>query len=345
MIAFRRNHDERRCRLSRGEADAQSAPAGNPPLVATISAMNTPTSPDTPDTDGAHIARSRLDAHLDAAPRAWPLDIVAATGSTNADLAARLKTLPRTAHALPAPLVRVAFEQTAGRGRQGRPWFAQPGNALLCSVGCIVPRPVDALGGLSIAIGVALAEGLATLPLDARSRVALKWPNDLLLTATDDGGTSRIVGKLAGILIETVWTTADATAVVIGFGINVRGAEAVAAQVDALRAREAALASGLPPAALSMACASANLTDTLAASLNALTPALAQFATDGLAPFLPRWHALHAYAGREVVLLEQGVERARGIATGIDAAGQLLLDTPNGIQAIAAGDVSLREAQ
>ncbi|HDR8911035.1 TPA: biotin--[acetyl-CoA-carboxylase] ligase, partial [Burkholderia multivorans] len=32
--------------------------------------MNTPTSPDTPDTDGAHIARSRLDAHLDAAPRA-----------------------------------------------------------------------------------------------------------------------------------------------------------------------------------------------------------------------------------------------------------------------------------
>ncbi|MDF0500277.1 biotin--[acetyl-CoA-carboxylase] ligase, partial [Burkholderia cenocepacia] len=203
---------------------------------------------------------------------------------------------------------------------------------------------IDALGGLSIAIGVALAEGLATLPLDARMRVALKWPNDLLLT-TDDDGTPRIVGKLAGILIETVWTTADATAVVIGFGINVRGAEAVAAQVDALRAREATLASGLPPAALSIACASANLTDTLAASLNALTPALAQFGTDGLAPFLPRWHALHAYAGREVVLLEQGVERARGIATGIDATGQLLLDTPNGVQTIAAGDVSLREAQ
>ncbi|MBY4716474.1 biotin--[acetyl-CoA-carboxylase] ligase, partial [Burkholderia cepacia] len=162
--------------------------------------MNAPTSSDTPDSGDAHIARNRLEAHLDAAPRAWPLDIVAATGSTNADVATRLKALPRHANALPAPLVRVAFEQTAGRGRQGRPWFAQPGNALLCSVGCIVPRPVDALGGLSIAIGVALAEGLATLPLDARSRVALKWPNDLLLTATDDG-TPRIVGKLAGILI------------------------------------------------------------------------------------------------------------------------------------------------
>ncbi|KVE15714.1 biotin--[acetyl-CoA-carboxylase] ligase [Burkholderia vietnamiensis] len=306
--------------------------------------MNAPTSSDKPEAGDAHIARNRLDAHLDAAPRAWPLDIVAATGSTNADLANRLKALPRTANALPAPLVRVAFEQTAGRGRQGRPWFAQPGNALLCSVGCIVPRPVDALGGLSIAIGVALAEGLATLPLDGGTRVALKWPNDLLLTSTE-GDTTRIAGKLAGILIETVWNTDDATAVVIGFGINVRGAQAVAAQVDALRARDAALASGLPPAALSAACASANLTDTLAAALNALTPALAQFASDGLAPFVPRWHALHAYAGCEVVLLEQGVERARGIATGIDATGRLLLDTPDGVQAIAAGDVSLREAQ
>ncbi|HDR9202778.1 TPA: biotin--[acetyl-CoA-carboxylase] ligase [Burkholderia vietnamiensis] len=306
--------------------------------------MNAPTSSDKPEAGDAHIARNRLDAHLDAAPRAWPLDIVAATGSTNADLANRLKALPRTANALPAPLVRVAFEQTAGRGRQGRPWFAQPGNALLCSVGCIVPRPVDALGGLSIAIGVALAEGLATLPLDGGTRVALKWPNDLLLTRTE-GAATRIAGKLAGILIETVWNTDDATAVVIGFGINVRGAQAVAAQVDALRARDAALASGLPPAALSAACASANLTDTLAAALNALTPALAQFASDGLAPFVPRWHALHAHAGREVVLLEQGVERARGIATGIDATGRLLLDTPDGVQAIAAGDVSLREAQ
>ncbi|KDB09038.1 biotin/acetyl-CoA-carboxylase ligase [Burkholderia sp. lig30] len=305
--------------------------------------MNAPTSSDTPDSGDAHIARSRLEAHLDAAPRAWPLDVVAATGSTNADLAARLKTLPRTASALPAPLVRVAFEQTAGRGRQGRPWFAQPGNALLCSVGCIVPRPIDALGGLSIAIGVALAEGLAALPLDGRSGIALKWPNDVLLTAAD-AGARRIVGKLAGILIETVWTTPAATAVVIGFGVNVRGAETVAAQVDAQRAREASLAGALPPAALSSAWSAANLTDTLAASLNALTPALAQFAAEGLAPFLPRWHALHAYAGREVVLLEQGIERARGIATGIDAAGQLLLDTADGIRAIAAGDVSLREA-
>ncbi|MBN3821595.1 biotin--[acetyl-CoA-carboxylase] ligase, partial [Paraburkholderia sp. Se-20369] len=42
--------------------------------------MNAPTSSDTPESGDPHIARGRLEAHLDATPRAWPLDIVAATG-------------------------------------------------------------------------------------------------------------------------------------------------------------------------------------------------------------------------------------------------------------------------
>ncbi|MBI0327172.1 biotin--[acetyl-CoA-carboxylase] ligase [Burkholderia plantarii] len=289
--------------------------------------------------DDARIDPTRAHSLPANAPEPWPLDIVEATGSTNADLAAHLKTLPRTRSALPRPIVRVAYEQTAGRGRQGRPWFALPGNALLCSVGCVLPRPVDALAGLSLAVGVALAEGLAALPLARGQRVRLKWPNDLLLA---DGDLP--VGKLGGILVETVWNTADATAIVIGFGINVRGAEAVAAEVAALRERNAALAGALPPAALSSACASANLTDTLAAVLDPLATALERFAADGLAPFRPRWAALHAHAGREVVLLEQGREVARGVAAGIDDSGQLLLDTADGRRAIAAGDVSLRES-
>lgn len=288
--------------------------------------------------DDARIDPARAHALPASAPEPWPLDIVDATGSTNADLAAHLKTLPRTRAALPRPIVRVAYEQTAGRGRQGRPWFALPGNALLCSVGCVLPRPVDALAGLSLAVGVALAEGLGTLPLRGQ-RVRLKWPNDLLLT---DGDTP--LGKLGGILVETVWNTADATAIVIGFGINVRGAEAVAAEVDALRARDATLVGALPPAALSAACPSANLTDTLAAVLDPLATALEHFSAAGLAPFRARWAALHAHAGREVVLLEQGKEVARGLAIGIDETGQLRLDTPDGERAIAAGDISLRES-
>jgi BirA family transcriptional regulator, biotin operon repressor / biotin---[acetyl-CoA-carboxylase] ligase len=88
----------------------------------------------------------------------------------------------------------------------------------------------------------------------------------------------------------------------------------------------------------------ANLTDTLAAELNALEAVLKRFGAEGFAPFQPRWNACHAYAGREVVLLEQGVEQGRGVAVGVDERGQLLLDTPDGRQVIATGDVSLRLA-
>jgi BirA family biotin operon repressor/biotin-[acetyl-CoA-carboxylase] ligase len=71
---------------------------------------------------------------------------------------------------------------------------------------------------------------------------------------------------------------------------------------------------------------------------------LQRFASEGFAPFRQRWNACHGYAGREVVLIEQGVEVARGVAAGVDESGQLLLDTASGRESISTGDVSLRLA-
>jgi BirA family transcriptional regulator, biotin operon repressor / biotin---[acetyl-CoA-carboxylase] ligase len=281
------------------------------------------------------IDRVRAAERFAPAVRNWTIEIVDETGSTNADLMAELKALSRDAFALRVPTVRVAYRQTAGRGRQGRSWFGEPGNALMLSLGCVLPRPLEGLAGLSLAIGTALVEGLRALPLAGEANVALKWPNDLLL----DGG------KLAGILIETAWSTPDASAVVIGAGINLKGAETLAAQVDALQAGVRAQARATQPAALSQAWPDANLTETFVAVLNALDGALARFSSEGFAPFAERWSAYHAYAGREVVLLEQGAEVARGIALGVDALGQLLLDTTDGVRPIATGDVSLRLAE
>jgi BirA family transcriptional regulator, biotin operon repressor / biotin---[acetyl-CoA-carboxylase] ligase len=289
------------------------------------------------DGDGAawRIDRERVAERFTPAVRNWTIDIVDETGSTNADLMSVLRNAAREEPALRVPTVRIAYSQTAGRGRQGRAWFGEPGNALMFSLGCVLPRPLDALAGLSLAVGTALVDGLGALPLAAGATLALKWPNDVLL----DGG------KLAGILIETAWSTQAESAVVIGIGINVRGAEALAAQVDAAQAGVAPQARSTQPAALSQALAGANLAETLAAVLNALDDALARFCAAGFAPFVQRWSACHAYAGREVVLLEQGVEAARGIALGVDALGQLLIDTPDGVRAIATGDVSLRLAE
>src|SRR6202012_2660443 len=216
------------------------------------------------------IDRERAVALFGAHAQDWPIEIVEETGSTNADLMARVKALPHRSNALPRPIVRVAYLQTAGRGRRGRPWYAEPGNALRFSVACVFPRPLEDLAGLSLAVGVALVDGLRSLPVAGPGQIALKWPNDVLLEGD----------KLAGILIETAWSTDDASAVVIGIGTNVKGADELAAKV---------------------------------AELSALEPMLQRFGAEGFAPFQPRWNAVHAYAGREVVLLEQGQELARGV--------------------------------
>ena len=296
----------------------------------------TPPTPETPSAGDWRIDRNRAITLFGPAANDWPIEIVEETGSTNADLMARLKALPQKRDALARPIVRVAYLQTAGRGRRGRTWVAQPGDALLFSIGCVLPRPIEGLAGLSLAIGSALVDGLRTLPVTAPGQIALKWPNDVLLEGD----------KLVGILVETAWTTADATAVVIGIGTNVRGEDALAAKVEALNAAggSAAVVPGTTPTALSRAWPHANLTDTLAAELNALEAALQRFGAAGFAPFQARWNACHAYAGREVAIYEQGKELLRGTAAGVDERGQLLVDTPNGRETVTAGDVSLRLA-
>jgi BirA family biotin operon repressor/biotin-[acetyl-CoA-carboxylase] ligase len=102
-------------------------------------------------------------------------------------------------------LVVVADEQTAGRGRHGRSWSAEPGAALLVSVLLRPALPPDRLHLVTLAAAVAATEAVLTV---AGFEAQVKWPNDLVV---DDH-------KLAGILAE-----ADgAGAVVVGMGLNVR---------------------------------------------------------------------------------------------------------------------------
>jgi BirA family biotin operon repressor/biotin-[acetyl-CoA-carboxylase] ligase len=276
------------------------------------------------------IEREQLIELLDPEPSRWALEVVYETGSTNADLAARLKDARGTRF---EPCVRIAYSQTAGRGRRGRPWLATPGNALLFSLGYLLPCGPDKLAGLSLAIGAAIVDGLRVLPLADGARLALKWPNDILL----DGA------KLAGVLVESAWSTRDETALVIGIGLNVGGADELERQIAALHDT---VRSNLPtpPTALSRAWPDAALTPTLAAVLNALAVALKRFGRHGFAPFRDAWLNDHAYADHEVVVLEQGEECVRGIACGVDEQGQLLVRTGERVSVVATGDVSLRLA-
>jgi BirA family biotin operon repressor/biotin-[acetyl-CoA-carboxylase] ligase len=74
----------------------------------------------------------------------------------------------------------------------------------------------------------------------------------------------------------------------------------------------------------------------VAALLSRLAAVLAEFDDTGFAPFCERWNALHAWHGREVVILDHDQVLQQGRAAGVDAIGRLLLDTP------AAGSKSYR---
>src|SRR5947207_10376488 len=89
------------------------------------------------------------------------------------------------------PLWVVAARQTAGRGRRGRNWVSQPGN-LYATLLLTDPAPAERWPQLSFVAALALRDAVAALAPALEARVAIKWPNDLLL----DGA------KVAGILIE-----------------------------------------------------------------------------------------------------------------------------------------------
>lgn len=236
------------------------------------------------------------------------VEVVPETGSTNADLLARAPTLP-------APLLLIAEHQTAGRGRAGRSWLSAPGNSLTFSLAWRFEGGLQRLTGLPLAVGVALAETLGRLG----QPVQLKWPNDVL----KDGD------KLAGILVETVAGPDGATWAVIGIGLNL-------VMPDEMEERIGRAVAAVPW------LARLERDVLMAAVLDGLSDALAQFAENGFAAFAARWNTLHAWQGETVVLLDRGEVLHEGRAAGVDDAGRLLLDTARGRTTIVAGDVSLR---
>jgi BirA family biotin operon repressor/biotin-[acetyl-CoA-carboxylase] ligase len=288
------------------------------------------------------------------------LEWVEETGSTNADVLARytdatapirtrLSTLPdgsgwAEAQAAFPPIVRVTERQSAGRGRRGKSWWSAPGSSLLFSVGAVLPMPVGALSGLSLAVGTAVIDGLRDLGLIDPARLALKWPNDLLLDEA----------KLGGILIETAATAPHAVALVIGIGINLSDTPAIpvvagAPASGALPATSLMAAVDKPTRSTQSTAHPAGLqSDALALLIPALAAMFETFTRQGFGGFRQRWWDMHRFAGREVSILESGQEQLRGTAADVDEWGRLLIDTgDNGagqrrLQAIVAGDVSLR---
>jgi BirA family transcriptional regulator, biotin operon repressor / biotin---[acetyl-CoA-carboxylase] ligase len=239
------------------------------------------------------------------------LDVVARTGSTNEDLLAAARA--GTAEGA----VLVAEQQSAGRGRQGRTWVSEPGAALTFSV-LLRPAgvPPAGRGWLPLLTGVALSRALRHV---TGVDVALKWPNDVLA-----GGS-----KLAGILAEQA-----GDAIVVGVGLNVATA---AGDLPATRA------GALP--ATSLALRGATTTDRgllLAAVLRELADWYRRWTSAGVEASGLRGEYLRecSTVGADVRVELPGGSRLAGVATGIDPAGRLLVDTAGGVVPVSAGEVA-----
>jgi BirA family biotin operon repressor/biotin-[acetyl-CoA-carboxylase] ligase len=254
------------------------------------------------------LSPQKILAHIPDLTDVLSLEVVAQTESTNSDLLTRCINLTQ-------PTMLAAEMQTAGRGRAGRSWFSEPGAALTFSVAWPFAKTGASLIGLPLAIGVALAQAL--LSLDAP--VQLKWPNDVLKEGK----------KLAGILVETA-TLDDKAWAVIGVGLNLLLSNELEQRIGHSVADAVWLAQ-------------MDRNQLLAVLLNHLTTALRQFGVSGLSSFVKPWNALHAYAGQQVTIVDQGIVARRGIALGIDQQGYLLLQSELGaISRVMVGDVSLR---
>ena len=268
---------------------------------------------------GARIHRSATRIHLDAdlidpkrvralLPR-QSIDYRAFVESTNA-------LLLDSAWQATSGSVCVAEYQTAGRGRLGRRWQAPFAGGLCFSILWRFAAAQD-LNGLSLAVGAAVAEGLA----QCGYQVGLKWPNDIVV----DGR------KLGGILVQLKRRPQQLRAV-IGVGLNVDLGDCV--QIDQPWTDLTRLRPGVRPCRSTI----------LAGLIGRIQTALVKFEAEGFPAFWAGWEDIDVLANQAVRVADNGTS-IEGVARGINSDGALRVELANGQTVeFVAGEVSVRAA-
>lgn len=269
----------------------------------------------TPDPALTALTRVAEDLWQAVAPQlpGFSVEVLPSIDSTNTELMRRARAGRHE------PVLLVALEQTAGRGRRGRDWVSTPGSSLTFSLG--LPLQPRDWSGLSLVVGVSLAEQLPPA-------VRLKWPNDLWWHDR----------KLGGILVETA-TVGALRYAVVGAGLNLR-------TPNLPETTSATTSSGTPPpmspvgldALVPPGTALPDAGDALLTLVPALARDLLRFEREGFAPFVPRFAARDALYGRPI-RLSDGQE---GTAVGVRDDGALLLDTGQRTEAVVQHEVSVR---
>ncbi len=231
------------------------------------------------------------------------------TGSTNADLSARVATAE-------SGQVLTTEEQLSGRGRSGRDWYCPAGAGLMFSVLVRLPQvPVDRRGWTGALLGLAIVTAVGRV---CGVQAAVKWPNDVLV-----GGR-----KCAGILGEMV-----DDAVVVGAGINVSLGADELPRPDAT----SLLLIGAYPAALDRAVLLAGILDDFGDLLDRWVAADGDIDASGLRA---DYRNSCATIGSDVRLVLPGGRQLLARAVDVAADGALLVEDGHGrLTAYSAADV------
>ena len=233
-------------------------------------------------------------------PVVWATEV----GSTN-DLVAM-----RARGGAAQGLVIGSDSQTAGRGRRGRAWVADPGDSVLLRPS----RSGRDIGLLPIAVAVGVADGLARIGVDTR----LVWPNDV----TVDGR------KLGGILCELASTGGELVWAVAGVGINVA------------RSPEVAAPRWRPTSVAEVAPASCSRQLVLASVLAGVSDWYARWDAGGDDAITAAFAARDALHGR-TVRVAVGDREVTGVADGLDVGGALRIRTADGsVSELGSGEVT-----
>lgn len=243
--------------------------------------------------------------------RELPLLLCFDIDSTNDLLAREMRA------GLTIPAFALADSQRTGRGRRGRVWQSPLGSNIYLSLAWRFRRPLNALSGLSLAVGLAIAEAIEA---ETGLALGLKWPNDLFL-----GGR-----KCGGILVD-LSVDRDSVKAIIGIGLNVGMPGDVAHSIDQPWA-------DLRGATENPICR----TSLTAHIIDALVLCCQRFDQSGFTPYWSRWRERDILRGKALMVL--GDNARTGYCEGVNEEGALLLRTAEGVEVIQGGEVSVRPA-
>lgn len=227
-----------------------------------------------------------------------------------------LSEAARQAATATGPVWILAYEQTAARGRRGRPWKMPPGNFSAT----LLMQPGDAESAALRSFVSALALYDAFVAATGRPELfALKWPNDVLLNG----------GKVAGILLESAGSGKRLSHLGIGIGVNlVTSPDAGEVEPRALR----------PVSLLDETGVMLRPEEFLTLLASAYAAWEARFAAFGFGPIRQAWLSRAARLGERIVA-RTGTQETEGVFETVDDDGSLVLATGEGRRAIPAAEV------